>query len=440
MGDSAFIRFKPTGRMMPLSLATATAEDREHFLKPFTGSGTVECLCVDPPVPMTVAHRRVGAETWYLCQASATEKHRHAEWCPLRINAENGDADNLDAPPAVTVEEAHTVIRGGFSRTWQEVKPGVTSKATDPSEKGHSSSTPNASLTVLLWALWSQSELNVWKPAFEGKRFYGALRGRLFSGARKIVLERRRTAWSLADDLNIPPPWSAKDQAQKAQCAQFETALRAKLTQRQIVFVAGQFRKIEEADKEGGRMLYLAHFRHGLWLPPGLAQRLERATRLWAGGLSGKPLQGAKPLQEATPRFVIARVRAKKEAIGKGNMPEMECLDLAMERFSKEWLPLDSEHERRLCERLVTEGRSFVKPFTQGNRKDWISGLCHKLGVVPDFVLTDRKPAVFMEVLGRMNEPDYQLRTAEKMAIYQRTGRPVWSWDVLQTDRIPDLP
>lgn len=430
MGNSAFIRFIRTGQAMPLEVVTATAEDREHYLKPFTGSATVECLCADPPVPMTVAHRRVGTETWYLCPASATEKHRHAEWCPLRIEAGNDHPDSLDAPPAVSVEDDRTIIRGTFSRTWQEAKPGVVAK-TERAEKGPSRETARSSLTLMLWALWSQSELNVWKPAFTGKRFYGLLRGRLLFGARKITVESGHSNWVLADDLRIPPAWSAKDQAQKTACAQFETMLRARLSNHQVMFVAGQFRKIGETDAEGGRKLYLAHFRHGLWLPPGLAQRLEKAVSQWAGGLTG---------EEGEHRFVLARVRAKKGPVAKGDMPEMECLDVAMERFSKEWIPLDSEHERRLCELLVSENREFVKPFTQANRKDWISGLCNKLGVTPDFVLTDRNPAVFMEVLGRMNERDYQVRTAEKMAIYHRTGRPVWTWDVLREDRIPELP
>lgn len=430
MSQSAFIRFIRTGQILPLKVVTATAENSEQYLKPFTGSATVECLCVDPPVPMTVAHRRVGTETWYLCPASATEKLRHAEWCPLHIDAGAGHADSVDAPPAVTAEDGRTIIRGGFTRTWQEVKPGTTA-GTERTEKGPSKETARASLTLLLWALWSQAELNLWKPAFLGKRFYGSLRGRLLSGARKITVESGRSTWSLADDLHIPPAWSAKDQTQKTACARFESDLRAKLTNHQVLFLAGQLRKIDDADHVGGRMLHLAHFRHGLWLPPGLAQRLEKATRQWAGGLPGA---------EGEHRFVMARVRAKKGPVATGAMPDMECIDLAMERFSKEWIPLDSEHERRVCDLLVAEGREFAKPFTDANRKDWISGLCNKLGVVPDFVLTDRKPAVFLEVLGMMNDPAYRTRTAEKMAIYRQTGRPVWTWDVLLEDRIPELP
>jgi hypothetical protein len=431
MANSAFIRFVRTGQAIPLEIATGTADGRQRYLKPFTGSATVECLCADPPVPMTVAHRRVGTETWYLCPASSTEKHRHAEWCPLRINADDGHTDNLDAPPAVTVEEGQTVIRGGFPRTWQEAKPVVTRKI-EPSEKGHSSGAPHTSLTVLLWALWSQSELNVWKPAFNGKRFYGSLRGRLLSGARKITLENgRRTTWLLADNLSIPPPWSAKDPARKTASAQFEAKLRVQLSNHQILLLGGQFRKIDESDVAGGRMLYLAHFRQGLWLPPGLVQRLEKSVRQWSGGIAG---------EEGDNRFVLAQIRAKSIMGIKDVMPDIECIACSVERFSKDWIPIDSRHEQNLCDKLVAEGREFAKPFTQANRKDWISGLCNKLGVVPDFVLTDRKPAVFMEVLGRMNEADYQLRTAAKMAIYQRTGRPVWSWDVLNTSRIPELP
>lgn len=229
----------------------------------------------------------------------------------------------------------------------------------------------------------------------------------------------------------MPPSWSSKDSSLKAACAQFESMLRARLCKHQIVLLAGQFRKIDESDASGGCMLYLAHFRHGLWLPPGLAQGLENSVRQWAGGLDG---------EQGDNRFVLTEIRAKSITGIKDVMPDIECIACSVERFSKDWIPIDSRHEQNLCDKLVAEGREFAKPFTEANRKDWISGLCNKLGVVPDFVMTDRKPAVFMEVLGRMNEADYQLRTAAKMAIYQRTGRPVWSWDVLNTSRIPELP
>ncbi|MHB1642071.1 MAG: hypothetical protein ACYCS8_05350, partial [Acidithiobacillus sp.] len=137
MGNTAFIKFIRTGQVMPLEVVTATAENREHYLKPFTGSATVECLCAHPPVPMTVAHRRVGTETWYLCPSAASEKHRHAEWCPLHIGVGNDAADSLDAPPAVTVEDDRTIIRGGFTRTWAEARPGATSGA-ERAEAGQS--------------------------------------------------------------------------------------------------------------------------------------------------------------------------------------------------------------------------------------------------------------------------------------------------------------
>ena len=430
MSQSAFIRFIRTGQAMPLEVVADTAESRELYLKPFTGSATVECLCVDPPVPMTVAHRRVGTETWYLCQASATEKHRHAEWCPLRIDASADHVDSVDATPAVTVEDERTIVRIGYARSWQEAKVGNTPLA-EWIKKNPSRPADRSQLLTLLWALWSQAELNVWKPAFLGKRFYGPLRGRLLTGAQKITVDSRHGTWNLIDDLHIPPAWSAKDQSQKMACAQFETALHANLSNHRVFPLAGQFRKIDDPDQEGGRMLYLAHFRHGLWLPPGLAQRLEKSTSQWAGGLAGA---------EGEHRFVMAIVRAKKDTVAQNAMPDMECLDIAAQRFSKEWIPIDSEHERRVCDLLVAEGREFAKPFTDANRKDWISGLCKKLGVVPDFVLTDRKPAVFMEVLGMMNDPSYRARTAEKMSIYHKTGRPVWTWDVLHEDRIPKLP
>lgn len=432
MGNSAFIRFVKTGQVIPLEIATATSEGREQYLKPFTGSATVECLCVDPPVPMTVAHRRVGVETWYLCPASATTKHLHAEWCPLQINSGSAQTDTLEAPPAVVVEENQTIIRGGFKTAWQEARPGAIEKS-DNHDGIEKRTTRESPMTLFMWALWSQSELNVWKPAFRGKRFYGQLRWRLLSGTKKITLfDNRNKPISPDEYFHIPPAWSAKDPARKAECAKFESMLRAKLCAHKIIVLAGQLRKFEDTDDAGGHMLYLAHFRHGLWLPPGLSQKLEKSVQQWAGGIAGK---------EGDNRFVFAEIRAKSMPILGGTMPDIECIDCSIGRFSKDWIPVDSQHEQRICDQMVAEDREFVKPFTKANRKDWISGLCNKLGVTPDFVLTDRKPAVFMEVLGRMkDDASYRARTAAKMGIYRETQRPVWVWDTSQLSDPPMLP
>lgn len=432
MGNSAFIRFVKTGQAIPLEAALSTYEGREQYLKPFTGSATVECLCVDPPVPMTVAHRRVGTETWYLCPASATAKHRHAEWCPLHIHADHQQADVLEAPPAVVVEENQTIVRGASLGTWREATPGGVTKA-DPHAADEKKTEHPSNLISLMLALWSQSELNVWKPAFLGKRFYGSLRGRLLSGARKVTLEmHHQTGISLADNLHIPPAWSAKDPARKAECARFETMLRGELCNHQILLMAGQLRKLDTQDAHSGCMLYLSHFRYGLWLPPGLWKKLEESTRQWDGGMA---------VEEGENRFVMAKIRAKSIPASADTMPEIECVGCSVGRFSKEWIPINSRYDQQICDQLVAAGREFEKLLGKEDRKDWISGLCNKLGVTPDFVLIDRKPAVFMEILDRMgSDASYRASTAEKMAIYQRAKRPVWVWDACKSGAIPELP
>lgn len=431
MSQGAFIRFVRTGKTMPLERATASMEDRERFLKPHAGHATVQCLCANPPIPMTVAHRRVGAETWYLCPSSSEDKNRHAEWCPHHLGGGEGATSDVNTPPAVTVEDGMATIRGGFPRTWTEPKAGAT-RSNGPTAQEPGNASPRAGLAILLWALWSQAELNAWKPFFNGKRFYGFIRDKLLTAARNIRLESGRSAWNLSEDLRIPPAWSPSDPRKRADCLHFERELQERLSDNKVLFLAGQMRKLEEVDGEGGRMIFLSHFRHGVWVPPGAAKKLEKATSQWAGGMDGG---------DGDKRFALLRVRAKRAVgIQQKEMPEMECIDITVQRFSKDWIPLESDRERQVSDRLVEEGREFVKPFPQANRKDWISGLCHKLGVVPDFVLTDRKPAVFMEVLGMMNDPSYRTRTAEKMSIYHRTGRPVWIWDVLHDDQIPELP
>ena len=101
-----------------------------------------------------------------------------------------------------------------------------------------------------------------------------------------------------------------------------------------------------------------------------------------------------------------------------------------------DFLPVASDLERQVADRLVAEGRAFTKPL----RYDAESEL-----VLPDFVLTDVGVASGwpMEVFGR-GDADYRARRAEKSAYYRDVYgvNGWWQWVAAGPDRtgMPDLP
>jgi hypothetical protein len=440
MSQATLIKFIRTGAIEPLALVNESPESREKYLKPFHGRATVACLCADPPIPMTVAHRKVGTESWYLCQASREGKNRHADWCPLHTNAAEDESLEVDEQtPSCTVSDDGVVIHAKSARTWIEQKEG------EKGEKSRASGTASArsgaaaprharvSLTTQLQILWSQADLNVWKKSFEHKRHYGPVRYWLTAAAGHIAFGEGDSAWTLQDDLFIPPPWNPNSVQSKAESKKFRMGLRARLMEHAVVFLAGTLKTVEEPDKNAGCLtLRLKHFKVGLQVPPELAQQLEKASTPWAGGILGAGEDNS---------FVLARVRAADiHNVKHEEMPGIICVDLVIQRLSKDWIPVDSENERRIAGALVAEGREFVKPFSEGNKKGWVGGLCKKLGLIPDFVLTDIKPAVFMEVLDRMDKRDYRLRAEVKLEKYRGINNPCWTWDVMDQEECPPFP
>lgn len=95
-------------------------------------------------------------------------------------------------------------------------------------------------------------------------------------------------------------------------------------------------------------------------------------------------------------------------------------------------IPFDSSYEKDVALKLMSEERCFIKPLRYDAHRDI---------VFPDFILTDTKTKVPMEVWGMVNDDKYIKRKCEKTKYYEEkfTGS-WWEWEVDKKENIPEFP
>jgi hypothetical protein len=98
-------------------------------------------------------------------------------------------------------------------------------------------------------------------------------------------------------------------------------------------------------------------------------------------------------------------------------------IDACLMLCSTAFVPCDSSFEVEMANRLTREQRAFEKPLSPNSDE-----------ILPDFVLTDTRELVEIEVYGLNGQADYEQRKREKRAIRARKGIQCVEWD---TDRVP---
>jgi len=105
------------------------------------------------------------------------------------------------------------------------------------------------------------------------------------------------------------------------------------------------------------------------------------------------------------------------------------AIDAAIMLTNREYIPADSFFEVQMADALSAAGRAFIKPLAFDGGHDI---------VLPDFVLTDQDPSVFVEMWGLPGRVDYETRKARKLAHYQQSAAELLEWTI--TDPLPPVP
>lgn len=198
------------------------------------------------------------------------------------------------------------------------------------------------SLRGLLHYLWDQAELTRWHPGFAGKRTWGTVRKHLLLAAEDKVAR----GGSLRSRLYIPEVFSVeqRDAINARRISLWSQAVAVPGKQQQLMLTVAEIKEIVPA-----RYGFKAVVKH----VPGqafaldeqiyrrLARRFERELALWGGADD------------------IHMVMIATFSVAAAGIPTI--VELSLMPVTRHWLPVEDGVEKQLVDRLVVDGRSFVK-------------------------------------------------------------------------------
>lgn len=368
------------------------------------------CLCPGRGERKLAIKHRESSDTWYLARFSNTGDE-HAKEC--RFYSPAPDRSGMQGYTRDAVEEVDGGLRIKLARGLRVQEPPKEQRS-GVSQQRASAGTRKPAMTLLglLHLLWTEARLNVWYPAMEGKRNLGVINKALRNTAARV------SASKLPLDSVLMLAASEKSEAE------------------------GRNRAISfEAGKRRNRLLLvspLARFnpeRHEepLQLPisgPFGMPRLKLPTQTWQRTRQSFSRELAA-WKRGSRVMAIAQYETK---LGDASVTG-EVVEVALMRVTERWIPVDSDHEALIEQRLHDASRSFEKPLRFDAGEDHF---------FPDFWLIDTRDDVPLEVFG-MATPEYLARKAEKTAWLNREYgvRGWWCWDAAfdpQGNTIPEFP
>ena len=262
------------------------------------------------------------------------------------------------------------------------------------------------SLRGLLHYLWDQAELTRWQPGFAGKRSWGTVRRHLLQAAENKIARGD----SLRARLYIPEVFSVeqRDAINARRLAQWSQATAAPGKPQQLMLLIGEVKEIVPA-----RYGFKAVVKHvpdqGFALDEQvyrrLGRRFEPQLALWGAA-------------EDIHMVMIATF-----SVGAAGVPTI--VELSLMPVTRQWLPVEDAFEKQLVEKLVGDGRSFIK------------GLRYNLGTASALAcatLTDCEgsaPLLFVVPAGVEDDGRHLHLTDPSI--------PVWLWHP-SSEAMPTLP
>ena len=366
------------------------------------------CLgtCVTGGIEMYVARLGDG----YIVKRMPYTGSRHAQDCPsYEPPAElSGLGQVLGSAIIEDPVNGVTALKLGFSMS----KAGA--RSIDPGSGDASDSVASdgtrLSLRGLLHYLWDQAELTHWQPGFAGKRSWATVRKHLLIAAEDKIA--RGTA--LLSRLYVPEVFAVehRDEINARRMAQLMPATARPKGPRPLMLLIGEVKEIVPA-----RYGFKAVVKHVPDQPFALdAQLYRRMGRRFERELS---LWGAS---DAVHMMLIATF-----GLNDAGVPTIE--ELSLMPVTAQWLPVEDAFEQQLVERLVRDGRTFVK------------GLRYNLSVgqiLASVVLTDAGESPVALCIAPRGADEEQM-AAGLREFAPVIGSPAWVWRVGQ-EAIPALP
>ncbi|MGV8823203.1 DUF1173 domain-containing protein [Methylibium petroleiphilum] len=352
------------------------------------------CLCLVGGIEMYVA-RLAGAGSGHIVKRMPDTGSHHAPDCPSYEPPPEVSGLGQVLGSAISEDPAtgETTLKLDFAMSR------ITGRSTVPTGGGESDSVASSgtklSLRGLLHYLWDQAELTRWHPGFTGKRTWATVRKHLLQAAENKIARGD----SLRSRLFIPEVFAVdqRDPINARRMSQWSQAIASPGKPQHLMLLIAEVKEIVPA--RYGFNAVVKHvpdqaFTLDEQLYRRLGRRFEPALALWGAADD------------------IHMVMIATFSVAAAGIPTI--VELSLMPVTRQWLPVEDAFEKQLVERLVGDGRSFIK------------GLRYNLGAASALAcatLTDCEgsaPLLFIVPAGVEDDGRY-LQVSDPSA-------PVWLW------------
>jgi Protein of unknown function (DUF1173) len=306
-----------------------------------------KCLCLMQGIEMYVARLGEG----FIVKRMPGTGSRHAPECPSYEPP--SEASGLGQVLGTAIKEdpatGETALRLGFSMS----KLGGRATMPAPGSPSDSVASDGSKLSLrgLLHYLWDQGELTRWQPGFAGKRSWGTVRKHLLLAAENKVARGE----ALRRRLYIPEPFSIeqRDALNARRVAQWNHAVATPGKPQHLMLLVGEVKEIVPA--RYGFKAVVKHvpdqaFALDEQLYRRLGRRFDSELALWASA-------------DTVHMVVIATF-----GVSDAGIPAIG--EMSLMPVTPQWLPIEDSFERQLVERLVADGRAFIKGLRYNLHRD----------------------------------------------------------------------
>ena len=296
------------------------------------------CMCLVEGIEMYVARLGDG----YIVKRMPDTGSHHAPDCPSYEPPAGSSGLGQVLGSAITEDPTtgETTLKLDFSMLK------ISGRTAMPTAGGDSDSVASSgtklSLRGLLHYLWDQAELTRWQPGFAGRRTWSTVRKHLLLAAENKIARGD----SLRTRLYIPEAFSVdqRDAINARRVAQWSPAIAAPGKPQHLMLLIAEVKEIVPA-RYGFKAL-LKHvpdqaFALDEQLYRRLGRRFESALALWGAADD------------------IHMVTIATFSVAATGIPTI--VELSLMPVTRHWLPVEDGYGKQLIERLVDDGRSFVK-------------------------------------------------------------------------------
>lgn len=358
------------------------------------------CMCLVEGVEMYVARLDEG----YIVKRMPDTGSHHAPDCPSFEPPAEFSGLGQVLGSAITEDPAtgETTLRLDFPLTKMPARSTI--PPTDGEGDSVSSTGTKLTLRGLLHYLWDQADLTRWHPGFAGKRTWSTVRKNLLLAAEDKVAR----GGSLRSRLYIPEAFSVeqRDALNARRISLWSQAVAVPGKQQQLMLTIAEVKEIAPA--RHGFKAVMKHvpdqaFALDEQIYRRLVRRFERELALWGTADD------------------IHMVMIATFSVAPTGIPTI--VELSLMPATRQWLPVEDGFEKQLVDRLVVDGRSFVK------------GLRYNLGAgseIASATLTDCEGSLLFVHHSGIEGSGRQLHTSDPSIA-------VWRWNP-SSEPMPSLP